>query len=56
MIALKLWIVDQGSESLIIAQMETLGYYVAQVIGMNPRLALCIVYLCLYIRHGRYSL
>jgi hypothetical protein len=54
-VALELWLIDQGSESLFITQMETLGYYVAQVIGMNPRLALCID-LCLYIRHGRYSL
>ena len=55
MIALKLWIVDQGFESLFIAQMETLGYYVTQMIGMNSRPTL-FIHLCLYIRHDRYSL
>ena len=55
MIALELRFIDQSSESLFVAQMETLGDYVAQVIGMNPSLALRID-LCLYIRHGCYSL
>jgi hypothetical protein len=54
-IALELRMVDQSFESLFIAQMKTLGYNVAQVIGMDTFLALCIN-MCLYIRHDIYSL
>ena len=54
-IALELRIVDQSFESLFIAQMKTLGYNVAQVVGMDTCLALCIN-MCLCIRHDSHSL
>jgi hypothetical protein len=46
-ITLELRIVDQFLESLFVTEVETLGYYITQVIGMEPCIACCIVYLCL---------
>jgi len=48
--------IDQSLIPLLITEMEPLGYNVAQVVRMHPCLALCIVDLCLYIRHERTSL
>lgn len=55
-IAFEFRLIDQGLEFLLITDMESLGYHVAQVISMHPCVALCIMSLCLYIRHDSYSL
>jgi hypothetical protein len=54
--ALEFRFIDQDFVILLVTDMESLGYYVAQVIGMYPSVALCIVSLCLYGCHNRYSL
>ena len=54
--ALEFRFIDQGLVPLLITKVETLGYDVAQVIRMDSGVALCIVYLCLHIRHDRTSL
>ncbi len=56
MFALEFRFIDQSLIPLFITEMEPLGYNVAQVIRMHPCLALCIVNLCLHIRHDRTSL
>jgi len=55
MIALEFRLFDKSLEFLLITDMESLGYHVAQVIGMHPCVALCMMSLCLYIRHDCYS-
>ena len=55
-ITLEFRLIDQGFELLLITNMESLGYHIAQVIGMHSCVALCIVNLCLGIQHDSYSL
>ena len=48
-------IIDQDLVLLLITEMEALGYDIAQVIGMRPRLAFCVIKLCFSSGHRTHS-
>jgi hypothetical protein len=46
---------NQGFVSLLISEMKALGYDIAQMVGVLPLVALCIVNLCFYRHHNKHS-